>query len=150
MNFVDTIKTCYKKYTKFEGRASRSEFWYFWLFNYATYAILIIIALNISFKFFWFLGVFFLVNFIPFIAVTARNGIKLTKKNTSGWFQILPLPFSILDRILERTSQEGLSIIFALIAVGLYIYLIVLWCTKGAKKNNKFGKNIYKKRKKRR
>ena len=147
MNFLDAVKTCYKNYAKFKGRASRSEFWYFWLFNYAIYAILIIIALNISFKFFWFLGVFFLVNFIPFIAVTAR---RLHDVNKSGWFQILPLPFSILDRILERTSQEGLSIIFALVTAGLYIYLIVLWCTKGAKKNNRFGKNIYKKRKKRR
>ena len=119
MNFVDTIKTCYKKYTKFEGRAPRSEFWYFWLFNYSMYAILIIIALNISLKFFWFFGAFFLVNFIPFIAVTAR---RLHDVNKSGWFQILPLPCSILDRILERTSQEGLSIIFALIATGLYIY----------------------------
>ena len=147
MDFKKSVKTYFQKYATFNGRASRSEFWYFWLFNYAIYAILIIIALNISFKFFWFLGVFFLVNFIPFIAVTAR---RLHDVNKSGWFQILPLPFSILDRILERTSQEGLSIIFALIAAGLYIYLIVLWCTKGAKKNNRFGKNIYKKRKKRR
>ena len=146
MNFVDTIKTCYKKYTKFEGRAPRSEFWYFWLFNYSIYTILIIIALNTSLKFFWFFGAFFLVNFIPFIAVTAR---RLHDVNKSGWFQILPLPFSFLDRILERTSQEGLSIIFALIAAGLYIYLIFLWCSKGDKKNNRFGKSIYKKRKRR-
>ena len=139
MNFVDAIKNCYKNYAKFKGRASRSEFWYFWLFNYAIYAILIIIALNISFKFFWFLGVFWLVNFIPFIAVTAR---RLHDVNKSGWFQILPLPFSILDRILERTSQEGLSTISALITTGLYIYLIVLWCKKGDKKNNRFGKSI--------
>ena len=131
MNFQTSVKTCFKKYTTFSGRASRSEFWYFWLFSYAIYAILIIIALNISFKFIWFFVVLFLVNFIPFIAVTAR---RLHDVNKSGWFQILPLPFSILDRILERTSQEGLSIIFAFITLGLYIYLIVLWCTKGSKK----------------
>ena len=146
MNFQTSIKTCFNKYANFSGRAPRPEFWYFWLFNYIIYAILIIIALNISFKFFWFFGVFFLVNFIPFIAVTAR---RLHDVNKSGWFQILPLPFSILDRILERTSQEGLSIIFALIALGLYIYLIVLWCSKGDNKNNRFGKSIYKKRKRR-
>ena len=139
MNFVDAVKTCFKKYAKFEGRAPRSEFWYFWLFNYAIYAILIIIALNISFKFFWFLGVFFLVNFIPYIAVTAR---RLHDVNKSGWFQILPLPFSFLDRLLERTSQEGLSIIFTFITLGLYIYLIVLYCSAGGKKNNRFGKGI--------
>jgi len=139
MNFVDAVKTCFKKYAKFEGRAPRSEFWYFWLFNYAIYAILIIIALNISFKYFWFLGVFFLVNFIPYIAVTAR---RLHDVNKSGWFQILPLPFSFLDRLLERTSQEGLSIIFTFITLGLYIYLIVLYCSAGGKKNNRFGKGI--------
>ena len=147
MDFKKSVKTYFQKYATFNGRASRSEFWYFWLFNYSIYTILIIIALNTSLKFFWFFGAFFLVNFIPFIAVTAR---RLHDVNKSGWFQILPLPFSILDRILERTSQEGLSIIFALIAAGLYIYLIVLFCTKGDKKNNRFGKNIYKKRKKRR
>tara|TARA_Y100000768_G_C23835719_1_gene613624 strand:- start:380 stop:823 length:444 start_codon:yes stop_codon:yes gene_type:complete len=146
MNLLDAIKTCYKNYATFKGRASRSEFWYFWLFNYAIYAILIIIAWNISLKFFWFLGLFFLVNFIPYIAVTAR---RLHDVNKSGWFQILPLPFSILDRILERTSQDGLSTISGLITTGLYIYLIVLWCTKGGEKNNRFGKNIYKKIKKR-
>ena len=142
MNFQNAITTCLKKkYANFSGRASRSEFWYFWLFNYAIYAILIIIAWNISLKFFWFLGLFFLVNFIPYIAVTAR---RLHDVNKSGWFQILPLPFSILDRILERASQEGLSTISALITAGLYIYLIVLWCKDGDKKNNRFGKNIYK------
>ena len=52
---------------------------------------------------------------------------------------------------MERVYyQEGLSIIFSLVTLGLYIYLIVLWCTKGSKKNNRFGKNIYKKGKKRR
>ena len=144
MDFQTSIKTCFKKYAEFSGRASRSEFWYFWLFNYATYAILIILGLNISLNFFWFFAIFFLVNLIPFIAVIAR---RLHDINKSGWLQILPLPFSVLDRIFERTSQEGLSIIFALITAGLYIYLIVLWCKDGDKKNNRFGKNIYKKRK---
>ena len=148
MNFQNAITTCLKKkYANFSGRASRSEFWYFYLFTYSIYAILIISGIYIASIFFWILGGFFLVTFVPFIAVIAR---RLHDINKSGWFQILPLPFSILDRILERTSQEGLSIIFALIAVGLYIYLIVLWCTKGDQKNNRFGKNIYKKRKKRR
>jgi len=37
MNFINSIKICYtKKYSKFEGRASRSEFWYFLLFYYGV------------------------------------------------------------------------------------------------------------------
>ncbi len=139
MNFQTSVKTCFKKYTTFSGRASRSEFWYFYLFNYGLYVILIISALKISFIFFWFFVGFLLATLIPFIAVTAR---RLHDINKSGWFQILPLPFSFVDRLLERSAQEGLSIIFALITLGLYIYLIVLYCTEGEKKKNKYGKLI--------
>ena len=139
MNFQTSVKTCFRKYATFSGRASRSEFWYFYLFNYGLYVILIISALKISFIFFWFFVGFLLATLIPFIAVTAR---RLHDINKSGWFQILPLPFSFVDRLLERSSQEGLSIIFALITLGLYIYLIVLFCTEGEKKKNKYGKPI--------
>ncbi len=32
MNFIESTKTCFKKYATFSGRASRSEFWWFCLF----------------------------------------------------------------------------------------------------------------------
>ena len=32
MNFQEAISICFKKYFNFEGRASKSEFWYFYLF----------------------------------------------------------------------------------------------------------------------
>lgn len=35
MNFVESVKTCLKKYVTFSGRASRSEFWWFCLFCFA-------------------------------------------------------------------------------------------------------------------
>ena len=139
MNFQTSVKTCFKKYTTFSGRASRSEFWYFYLFNYGLYVILIISAINISSIFGWLFIGFFLATFIPFLAATAR---RLHDINKSGWFQILPLPFSFFDRLLERSSQECLSILFGLITLGLYIYLLVLYCTKGEKKKNKYGKPI--------
>ena len=139
MDFQTSVKTCFKKYATFSGRASRSEFWYFYLFNYGLYAILIISALNISFIFFWFFFGFFLATFIPFLAATAR---RLHDINKSGWLQILPLPFSLFDGLLQGSSQEGLSILLGLIVIGLYIYLLVLYCTKGEKKKNKYGKPI--------
>lgn len=135
MNFQNSIKTCFKKYATFSGRASRSEFWYFYLFTYAIFAILIISGINIASIFFWFLGGFFLVTFVPFIAVIAR---RLHDVNKSGWFQILPLPFQALSRV----PNDIIAILFSLITLGLYIYLLVLWCSKGDKKNNRFGKSI--------
>ena len=139
MDFQTSVKTCFKKYATFSGRASRSEFWYFYLFNYGLYAILIISALNISFIFYWFFLGFFLATLIPFTAVTAR---RLHDVNKSGWFQILPIPFSFFDRLLAGSSSVGLEILFGLIVIGVYIYLIVLYCTKGEKKKNKYGKPI--------
>ncbi|OOG80548.1 DUF805 domain-containing protein, partial [Hydrogenophaga sp. A37] len=32
MNFVDAVKTCFTKYVGFEGRATRSEYWWWVLF----------------------------------------------------------------------------------------------------------------------
>jgi len=36
MSFIDSIKTCLKKYATFSGRARRSEFWWFYLVCYAV------------------------------------------------------------------------------------------------------------------
>ena len=140
MNFQTSVKTCFKKYATFDGRASRSEFWYFYLFTYGLYAILLISSINIASIFGWLLAGFFLATFIPFLAATAR---RLHDINKSGWFQILPLPFSFIDRLLERSLQDvSFSILFGLITIGLYIYLFILLCTEGEKKNNKYGKQI--------
>ena len=141
MNFKNAIKTCLKdKYANFKGRASRSEFWFFYLFLVIGYAITIS-TIFISIKLFiGILSIFILAMIIPSIAVTVR---RLHDINKSGLFILLPLPFEIMERLLEKSS-EGLSLLFLVISLGLYIYLLVLYCTDGDKKNNRFGKNIYK------
>jgi len=98
----------------------------------------------ISFNLFWLFGIFALTIIIPAFAVTAR---RLHDINKSGWFQLLPLPAGILETIFATTS-ESLEILFVIIGLGLYVYLFILYCTNGDKKNNRFGKNIYKKKKK--
>jgi len=43
MSFGEALKTCFKKYATFKGRARRSEFWWFsvlgWLLSIASYAV---------------------------------------------------------------------------------------------------------------
>lgn len=43
MSFGEALKTCFKKYATFSGRARRSEFWWFsvlnWLLSIASYAV---------------------------------------------------------------------------------------------------------------
>jgi uncharacterized membrane protein YhaH (DUF805 family) len=43
MGMIDATKSCFRKYIRFSGRATRSEFWYFVLFYFLCYVILLII-----------------------------------------------------------------------------------------------------------
>lgn len=43
-SFDDAIKTCFRKYCRCKGRASRSEFWYFFLFVRGVEAALAVVA----------------------------------------------------------------------------------------------------------
>ncbi len=148
MNFQDAVKTCLKKkYGNFSGRASRSEFWFFYLFLIIGYVVsFLFITISLQFFFIVF-SIFALGMIIPSLAVTVR---RLHDINKSGWFILLPLPFDLMERLLERSSGEvtGFSLLFTVIALGLYIYLLVLYCKDGDKKNNRFGKNIYNRKRK--
>ena len=144
MHFTNSIKTCLtKKYANFSERASRSEFWFFYLFILIGYLISFTIMMTISFKLFWLMSVFMLAMAIPAFAVTAR---RLHDINKSGWFQLLPFPAGILETVFA-TSSESLEVLFLIIGLGLYVYLFILYCTDGDRKDNRFGKNIHKKAK---
>ena len=146
MNFIGSVKTCLsKKYLSFSGRASRSEFWFFYLFILIGYLIFFTLIISVSFSLLWLMALFMFGMAIPAFAVAAR---RLHDINKSGWFQLLPLPAGILEGVFA-TSSESLEILFLIIGLGLYIYLFILYCTDGDKKNNRFGKNIYIKTKKR-
>lgn len=84
MTFGESIRTCFTKYADFNGRASRSEFWWFFLF-----CILAGIAVSfISDALHW---LFIVGTLLPSFAVGAR---RLHDTDRSGWFQLLLLiPF---------------------------------------------------------
>ena len=139
MNFSESIKTCLtKKYFCFSGRASRSEFWFFYLFLLIGYIICFTLIMAVSFKLFWLMGAFMIGIILPSLGVSVR---RLHDVNKSGWFLLLPVPFNIVGRLFERSIGD-MSLVFTIIGLGISIYLLVLYCTDGNKKNNKFGKLI--------
>lgn len=84
MTFVESIRTCFSKYAAFEGRASRSEFWWWYLFCLLTSLTLGLVSDIIS-------GLFSLATLVPSLAVGTR---RLHDTDRSGWFQLLWLiPF---------------------------------------------------------
>ncbi len=133
----EAVKICFKKYFDFKGRASRSEYWYFILFIFLGYGAGFLLGL-ITPALFWLLGIFFIVIIIPAIAATTR---RLHDINKSGWFQALPIPPGIVETIFATSRNETGEIIFLIIGLAIYIYLLVLYCTAGDSKPNRFGKN---------
>ena len=122
MTFSDSVSSCLKKYFVFEGRASRSEYWWFQLIVSPSYLISTIIENEIGY---FFLGIT-LFTLIPAISAGVR---RLHDTNRSGFFLLISfIPFI-----------GGLVLLFFLIPEG----------TKG---KNRFGpdplKRVTKKRKK--
>lgn len=79
MTFGESIGTCFKKYAAFDGRASRSEFWWWILFTVIASAAAGIVSEAIA-------GLFSLAVLLPSLAVGAR---RLHDVDKSGWWQLL-------------------------------------------------------------
>ena len=111
MTFFAAVTTCFEKYARFRGRASRSEFWYFTLFYLLGTAL--VVALEIHDKRLGIVRIIFhLGAFLPMLAVTVR---RLHDVDRSGWWYFIVLvPFGA-------------------------IVLIVWYCRRGTSGPNRFG-----------
>ena len=132
ITFIDAIKIGFKKYFDFNGRASRSEYWYFWLFGWVTNIILLTLAFKVSKVFFWIEVIVFLAMIIPWISLTAR---RLHDSNKTGWYQLAPAVAGALTRI----PILSIGIIFSVLNIILSIYLFVLYASRGTDGSNKYG-----------
>ena len=119
MTFGDSIKTCFAKYATFQGRASRSEFWYFALFGLGCYVIASIIdnALGTTFKipdgsggmrsmgYGYAYALVGLGLFLPNLSVMVR---RLHDKNRSGWwYWIILVPLIGIILVLVWFCSRG-------------------------------------------
>ena len=93
MNFFDSIKSCFVRYTDFSGRSIRSEYWNYTVFIVVLSTVTDYLDANIQ-------GVSFLesdligtlsilliiITFIPSLSVSVR---RLHDVNKSGWWLLL-------------------------------------------------------------
>jgi len=135
MGFTESVKTCLsQKYVVFQGRASRSEYWWFMLFYLIGLLALGALALALGLRSdfmragnFNFLAlapviIFMLLMFLPTISVNVR---RLHDRNMSGWWY---LGFILISNI------PYLGLVFAL---GWF----VLMSLKGTEGPNRFGRD---------
>ena len=133
MGFTEAIRTCLQeKYATFQGRASRSEYWYFMLFCVLGYLVLglggtvlaggfgQIDSGNFSYMAFMPVGLFFLAMFLPSLSVGVR---RLHDRDMSGWWY---LGFIVASNI-------------PFVGIVVQIGWLVLNCLKGTEGPNRFG-----------
>ncbi|QLI81842.1 DUF805 domain-containing protein [Chitinibacter fontanus] len=82
MTFQESIQVCFKKYADFNGRASRSEYWWFALFAFLVSILLSASGAGLI------SGLFSLATLVPSLAVGVRRLHDLGK---SGWFLLIAL-----------------------------------------------------------
>ena len=90
---MNWVKTVFRKYAIFQGRAQRAEYWYFVLFYVIVYTALGFLDGSLSRpadESPWGLltGVFALATLVPSIAVSVR---RLHDTNRSGWWLLVSL-----------------------------------------------------------
>ena len=146
MDLITAIKTCFKKYFVFNGRAKRSEYWWFFLFLIlASFAsqLLDVVVLGQSF---WinYGPINTIVNLILIIPILSAGARRLHDTNRSGWWQLLSLIGLAIAYYQKDMLTKGLItssyFILWILALGIYILLIVWLASEGKKKKNKFGK----------
>ena len=98
MGFLKAVKTCFRKYANFSGRASRPEYWWFFLFAVVVSALFAVVdaaifgvdaetgqAPRI------FSGLFQLAILLPMLAVAWR---RMHDTGRPGWYVLLPMLLS--------------------------------------------------------
>jgi uncharacterized membrane protein YhaH (DUF805 family) len=122
MSFPAAVRTCFHKYAVFEGRASRSEFWFFRLFA------LLFIA-----------GVFMVAAFlVPLAGKEAATPIFGAAFLVCAGALLLPLVACSVRRIHDTNASGWFYLLWLIPSFGGLISLV--WaCIPGTEGENRFG-----------
>jgi uncharacterized membrane protein YhaH (DUF805 family) len=108
MNMLDSVITCFRKYVDFEGRASRSEYWWFYLaYLIASFitgiADAIIFGIEMSDPT-WFTWLLYIGVFLPMLAAGIR---RIHDHGMSGWYCLVPF-YNIYLWIIEGEAVPNM------------------------------------------
>jgi len=156
MNFLTAVKTCFRKYFVFSGRARRSEYWWFFLFNFLVGIVLSIVdavifnssgpvtSVGFSTGEGPISGLYNLAVFIPGLSVSWR---RLHDIERSGWwigglFLFIPVMMLLIFGLsgVGAGPLAGILTFLSVLAFIVYtIVILVFLCTDSQKRDNKYG-----------
>lgn len=145
MDFMTAVRTCLtEKYATFQGRASRSEYWWF--------VLAVIIGSVVTQLIWWPIGMLFsLAVLCPGLAAGWR---RLQDTGRPGWYITIPFGISLLNTLLapdmptEESMMAGempnmgaiaLSGILGIVSLVIFV-LFVWWLTRPSQpETNEYG-----------
>jgi uncharacterized membrane protein YhaH (DUF805 family) len=130
MDFVTAVRTCLQKYTVYQGRASRPEYWWFVLFSFGVNVMASLVDQIIGRGVFGLLASLALL--LPGICVGIR---RLHDTDRSGWWLLTGLGGSLVGGLFSMLFMP----LGVLIMLGAFGYLIFLLAQPGTPGPNRFG-----------
>ena len=109
MDLITAIKTCFKKYFVFNGRAKRSEYWWFFLFCILAGVASQLLDVVVLGQSFWvnYGPINTIVNLILIIPILSVGARRLHDTNRSGWWQLLILTIVGYIPLIIWLASEG-------------------------------------------
>jgi uncharacterized membrane protein YhaH (DUF805 family) len=145
MNFAQSLKTCFRKYANFKGRATRSEFWWFMLFTTGlSIAAMTLDGLLLGFSsdavVTPFTTLMVALTIVPSASVTAR---RLHDIGWTGWVQlpVFAVYSAYLEIFLPGFSITGVGLTLMTIGLLWWFALLLLLIKDGQPNTNKYGPN---------
>ena len=110
MTIFNAVKTCFSKYVKFEGKASRCEYWYFWFFSFCIESIPIILAFIIdkdviSLSLLAVSLLYSIVSFLPMLSAAIRRLHDVGKSGAYFFVSFIPFVGGLI--LLYFLCQKG-------------------------------------------
>src|SRR5262249_11183351 len=118
MGFMDAVKSVFRQYVGFSGRARRAEYWWFMLFYFLLMIGLVIID-----------------------TVIALAGIPVAVLSTLGSLGLFLPSLAVAVRRLHDIDRSGWWFLIGLIPLVGGIVLLIFACTRGTAGPNRFGED---------
>lgn len=110
MNMFAAVSTCMRKYADFEGRATRSEYWWFFLFTLLVHWGCLAVIKLLDVPEMQVAGTNLLMHLFFLLPGLTAGVRRLHDVGKSGWFVLLPFTFiGLIPFIywLVKASDEG-------------------------------------------
>ena len=140
MDPITAVKTCFRKYFDFKGRARRSEFWWFALFGLLVSTVLSFFGLMVP-VIAYVSSIFTLAMIIPLLAALCRrlhdNFTELA--STTNVEDAMAMTQELVNSVQSSPALATIWVVCALAALLLGIVLIVFACIDSKWGENKHG-----------